>query len=466
MKYVSTRNNKNILGFKSVSLEGLSKDGGLYLPKDWCLSNFNYSKKDINFQNIAFDIIRNFIDDDLSHMELKKIIKKSYENFNNDEITPLRSIDDNNWLLELFHGPTLAFKDIALQFLGNLFNLFLEKNNNKLNIIGATSGDTGSAAIEAVKDNKNINIFILHPWNKVSEFQRRQMTTVDTNNVHNIAVKGTFDDCQYIVKKLFKDNDSISKKFGSINSINWTRIMAQITYYIYAFMKISLLNNKNDISFSVPTGNFGDAYAGYLAKSKFNIPIKKIIVATNENDILDRFFRTGEYKKYQVKATNSPSMDIQVASNFERLLYDFMKQDSEKVLTLMQEFDNKNKLNISKNLNLKIKKYFSSYSIDEKKTIKTIRQTYNKHKIILDPHTAVGFAASLEYLKKNDEKDTVVTLATAHPIKFSNAVNNALKLEPKLPEKYKSIFDLEEKYKVLDNEYLTIKGYILKNSLN
>ncbi len=221
-------------------------------------------------------------------------------------------------MLELFHGPTLAFKDIALQFLGNLFNFFLEQNHNQLNIIGATSGDTGSAAIEAVKNNKNVNIFILHPLDRVSNFQRRQMTTIKSNNVFNIAVKGTFDDCQYLVKKLFKDKDSEAKRFASINSINWTRIMAQITYYIYAFVKLNFIYDKRRISFSVPTGNFGDAYAGYLAKNKFNIPIKKIIVATNENDILNRFFRTGEFQKSDVKVTNSPSMVFQVASNFER----------------------------------------------------------------------------------------------------------------------------------------------------
>ncbi|MBF96874.1 MAG: Threonine synthase [Alphaproteobacteria bacterium MarineAlpha9_Bin4] len=464
MKFVSTRNNKKIFGFKDVSLQGLSKDGGLYLPLEWNLDNFKYSKKDINFENISYEVIKNFIGNDLSQNQLKEIIKSSYSNFSNKEITPLRKIESNHWLLELFHGPTLAFKDVALQFLGNLFNFFLQQNNNNLNIIGATSGDTGSAAIEAVKKNKNINIFILHPLNRVSNFQRRQMTTVKSSNVFNIAVKGTFDDCQDIVKRLFKDRDSKGKKFASINSINWSRIMAQVTYYIFAYSKLNSIFENKKIAFSVPTGNFGDAYAGYIAKSKFNIPIKKIIVATNENDILYRFFRTGEYKKSSVKATNSPSMDIQVASNFERLLYDLLSQNSSKVSEAMTEFNINNNFFIKHKDKNKILNSFTSYSISEKSTLEVIKSVYKKYKIILDPHTAVGFAASNEYLK-NNRQDIVISLATAHPAKFSEAVLNAINKSPELPSVYKNIFDLEEKFKLIDNNYEKIKGYIFKNSL-
>ena len=366
--------------------------------------------------------------------------------------------------MELFHGPTLAFKDIALQLLGNLFNFFLEKNNNQINIIGATSGDTGSAALEAVKNNQKINIFILHPVNRVSDFQRRQMTTVKSSNVFNIGIKGTFDDCQYIVKKLFNDKDTKEKKFASINSINWTRIMAQITYYIYAVMQINLYETKK-ISFSVPTGNFGDAYAGYLAKSKLNATIEKIIIATNENDILDRFFKTGEYCKSNVKSTNTPSMDIQVASNFERLLYDILNEDSKQVMKIMKNFESKNSLFIKKNTNEKILESFNSFSINQKRTLEVIRNVYEKYNIILDPHTAVGFAASLDYLEKNSKGHTVVSLATAHPAKFSNAVVKAIGKKPILPKKYENIFELEEKCEVLDNNYKLVKDFILKNTL-
>ena len=394
---------------------------------------------------------------------LKSLINESYKNFSNKEITPLRKVENNHWILELFHGPTLAFKDIALQFLGNLFSYFLDEKENKLNIIGATSGDTGSAAIEAVKNNKNVNIFILHPFNRVSEFQRRQMTTVNSTNVYNIAVKGTFDDCQFIVKKLFKDKASKEKRFASINSINWSRIMAQISYYIYAYEKLSLKSDKK-ISFSVPTGNFGDAYAGYLAKSKFNIPIHKLIIATNENDILYRFFRKGEYKKNLVRSTNSPSMDIQVASNFERLLYDILKQDSNKLSVLMKEFEDKEKLFLNNKYDKKVLDTFLSYKVSNKQTIKVIKSIYDKYKIILDPHTAVGFFASTEYLKKN-RNDISITLATAHPAKFSESVKHAINIDPKLPLRYKNIFKLKERFKLIDNDYSKIKQYIFNNTM-
>ena len=464
MKYTSTRNNKAFIDFESVSLKGLAADGGLYLPRDWSKENFKFSKKEVDFESIAFSIIKNFVGDIISNTDLREIIRKSYAGFSSKKITPLKQLEDNHWLLELFHGPTLAFKDIALQLLGNLFNFFLEKNNNQINIIGATSGDTGSAALEAVKNNQKINIFILHPVNRVSDFQRRQMTTVKSSNVFNIGIKGTFDDCQYIVKKLFNDKDTKEKKFASINSINWTRIMAQITYYIYAVMQINLYETKK-ISFSVPTGNFGDAYAGYLAKSKLNATIEKIIIATNENDILDRFFKTGEYCKSNVKSTNTPSMDIQVASNFERLLYDILNEDSKQVMKIMKNFESKNSLFIKKNTNEKILESFNSFSINQKRTLEVIRNVYEKYNIILDPHTAVGFAASLDYLEKNSKGHTVVSLATAHPAKFSNAVVKAIGKKPILPKKYENIFELEEKCEVLDNNYKLVKDFILKNTL-
>ncbi len=464
MKYISTRNNKTSIDFESVSLTGLAADGGLYLPKDWSIENFKFSKKEVDFENIAYDVIKNFVGEILSNTDLREIISKSYCDFSSKKVTPLKKLENNHWILELYHGPTLAFKDIALQLLGNLFNFFLQKNNNKINIIGATSGDTGSAALEAVKNNRNINIFILHPFNRVSDFQRRQMTTVQSSNVFNIALKGNFDDCQYIVKKLFNDQDTKEKKFASINSINWTRIMAQITYYVYAVKQLSLFE-KSKISFSVPTGNFGDAYAGYLAKSRLNTSIEKIIIATNENDILDRFFKSGEYFKDSVKLTNSPSMDIQVASNFERLLYDILNEDSNKVLETMKSFELHNKLFIKTGTNKRILENFISYSINQGRTLEVIRNVYEKYNLILDPHTSVGYAAALDYLNCNKDH-TVVTLATAHPAKFSNAVYKAIGKKPSLPSKYKNIFELEERYQILDNNYKLVKDYVIKNTLS
>ena len=336
----------------------------------------------------------------------------------------------------------------------------------KLIIIGATSGDTGSAAIDAVKSNKFSDIFILHPHKKVSDFQRKQMTTVNSSNVFNIALKGTFDDCQNIIKKLFID-DELNKRLnlGSINSINWTRIMAQITYYVYAYNKVKRETGSTNISFSVPTGNFGDAYAGYIARKKFNIPINKLIVATNKNNILDRFFRTGIYRKDKVFSTISPSMDIQIASNFERLLYDITNESGEKVSKFMNDFVEKGIIKVDKKLLDRTKESFVSYCVNEKDTKKRILKTYNKFNMVIDPHTAVGLEASSKYLDKNP-KHTVITLATAHPSKFSGSVNSILGFDPNLPSGYEDISKLKEKYEVIDNSYNLVKDFILKNATN
>ena len=464
MNFISTRNNSEALSFKEVTLKGLADDGGLYVPNKWPLINAAIFKNNMNFEELAFLVIKSFIGDSLEEKKLKTIINSSYNSFSNKEITPLRKLDNNNYLLELYHGPTLAFKDIALQFLGNLFDLFLEGTKKKLTIIGATSGDTGSAAIEAVKSNDNADIFILHPYKRVSEFQRRQMTTVLSNNVHNLAIKGTFDDCQNIIKKMFRDKKLNSKlSLGSINSINWTRIMAQITYYIYGYNKVKKMTNSKNICFSIPTGNFGDAYAGYIAKMKLNIPIKKLIVATNSNNILDRFFKTGSYKKQEVYKTISPSMDIQIASNFERLLYDICDFNGKKVSDLMNEFKEANIIKFSiKDLNT-IKKQFTSFSVNEALTNNAIESTYNNYKVVIDPHTAVGLAAANQYTSENKE-DVVITLATAHPAKFSESVESVLGFNPKLPNAYNDIFSLKEKYQVFNNSYQDISDYIMSNS--
>ena len=464
MFYKSTRGSSEELSFKEVTLTGLASDGGLYVPRDW--NNLKYLKKKRNrtFQDVIYFVISQFIGNSIDKNILKKIIKNSYDNFSSKEITPLQNIKSNHSILELFHGPTLAFKDIALQLLGNLFNYYLEEDSKHLTIIGATSGDTGSAAIEAVKGVKNINIFILHPYNRVSEFQRRQMTTVKNNNVFNIAVKGNFDDCQAIVKNLFQDKLLNKKiKLGSINSINWTRIMAQISYYIYAFSKIQDYKFNKNVVFSVPTGNFGDAYAGYLALAKFKVPIKKIIVATNKNDILDRFFKSGRYSKRKVVETISPSMDIQVASNFERLLYDLNSSNGRVIYEAMKHFKENDYIQIDNEQLIKASNIFCSYSVTEKETIDTMKTIYNNNSIILDPHTAVGVKASENYMKK-DKDSHIITLATAHPSKFSGSVRKAIGIKPNLPKNFSNILKLVEKYEVLDNNYETIRDFILFKS--
>src|SRR6056300_1321927 len=321
MNYVSTRNKSKTFKFKDVFLKGLADDGGLFVPE--AEFKFNSKKlnslKDLDYNELAKEIISPFVDDFINDHDLSKIIKKSYSSFRKQNVINLIKVEDR-FILELFHGPTLAFKDVAMQLLGNFYEYYLENNNEKINIVVATSGDTGAAAIEAIKGKKNLNIFVLHPQNRISSVQRKIMTTVKEKNVFNLAIKGNFDDCQNLVKSMFADQDfSNSINMSGVNSINWARIIAQAVYYFYTYF---LLNSKDHkINFSVPTGNFGDVYAGYLAK-KMGLPINKLIVATNENDILHRAISKGSYEAHKVSETNSPSMDIQIASNFERLIYD------------------------------------------------------------------------------------------------------------------------------------------------
>ncbi len=463
MFYKSTRGNSERVNFKQVTLRGLSKDGGLYVPENWKKSKLIIDELNPDFREIATSVISKFTGNLINKNKLNSLINSSYDNFSSKQVVPLTKINDNLWTLELFHGPTLAFKDIALQFLGNIFNYYLKSNKTKLTIIGATSGDTGSAAIEAVKNQENSNIFILHPYKRVSEFQRRQMTTVNSDNVFNIAVKGTFDDCQDLVKRLFIDtkmNNNIN--LGSINSINWTRIMAQISYYVFAYYKIRKRTNK-DIAFSVPTGNFGDAYAGYLAKEKFNIPFKKILVATNKNDILDRFFKTGVYSTKKVSKTLSPSMDIQIASNFERFLYNLYDEKSQAVKNLMRGFDDEKIIRVDKEKLKKIQSVFYSSKVTEKETIETIKYIHKISKKIVDPHTAVGIKTARNYMEEFKDS-AVIALETAHPIKFSSAVFKALGKKPKIPEKFKKIFEGKEKYEIFENNFKSIRDFIISNA--
>ena len=452
MRYVSTRDNSKEYSFEDVFIKGLADDGGLYVPTS--LKKFSSDElselKNLNYNDLSTEIINQFSSDFISKDDLSSLIKKSYSTFREKEVVKISNIGDLK-LLELFHGPTLAFKDVAMQFIGNLYEYYLSKNEKKINIIVATSGDTGAAAIDAIKGKSNLNIFVLHPNNRISPVQRKLMTTVEDENVFNIAIDGNFDDCQNIVKQMFSDLDfSKSINMSGVNSINWARIIAQAVYYFYTYFK---LNVDKPISFSVPTGNFGDVFAGYLAK-KMGLPIDKLIVATNENDILHRAISNGDYVSKKVKETLSPSMDIQLASNFERLIYYVNNSNSEITSDIMKKIK-QNEYKIDKsNLDI-IQKDFVSESCNENETLEIIKKNFEKNNIILDPHTAVGVGAANK-LNLND----CVVLSTAHPCKFPAATDNAINKHEELPKELQYVHSKEEKFQLLKNDTEAVKNFV------
>ena len=453
MKYISTRDNNLEFSFEEVFLKGLADDGGLFIPVN--IQPFSKEELDrfkkLDYTDLATEIIHPFLGSFITKESLKSLINKSYSTFREKDVVKLRKVGDLE-ILELFHGPTLAFKDVAMQFIGNLYEHYLEKNNSEINIVVATSGDTGAAAIDAIKNKKNLNIFVLHPNNKISSVQRQIMTTGPAKNVFNIAIEGNFDDCQNIVKSMFADLQfSKSINMSGVNSINWARIIAQAVYYFYSYFKI---NSSDKISFSVPTGNFGDVYAGYLAK-KMGLPIDKLIVATNTNDILHRAISKGDYIAKKVSETISPSMDIQIASNFERLIYDISDKDSETTKEIMNKIKvNKYKIN-EKDL-IKINKDFVSECINEEETLSTIKQIYNEYNLVIDPHTAIGVGA----LRKLNIKSRSIVLATAHPCKFPLAIEKAINKTEPLPDELNYILNEKEHYEILDNNVDKIKNYV------
>ena len=455
MNYVSTRNNSNSFEFKDVFIKGLADDGGLFIPK----SLHKYEKQDLlEFKNLEYNelakkIIYPFIGDFMSEEDLNKIIDKSYSVFRKKNVVDLIKVGDRS-ILELFHGPTLAFKDIAMQLLGGFYEYYLNNQNEKLNIVVATSGDTGAAAIDAIKGKNNINIFVLHPNNRISKVQRRLMTTGKEKNVFNIAVEGNFDDCQNLVKAMFADKSFSNKiKMSGVNSINWARIIAQSVYYFYSYYLIE--DNTKPINFSVPTGNFGDVYAGYLAK-KIGLPVNKFIVATNQNDILHRAISKGKYNIEKVAETISPSMDIQLASNFERLIYDLNNHNDEKTIKAMKDIKENGKYLINEeNLN-KINNHFLSASMNESEVLDIIKKVHTEFDIILDPHTAIGYGA----LDKVKLEGNNIVLATAHPCKFPDAIEKAVNIKSKLPNELSYILEEKEKYDIVENNLDKIKNHI------
>ena len=456
MKYISTRGKAPELGFEDVLLSGLANDGGLYIPKEW--PKLDYKElPTASYSEQAAYIIYPFVKGFLNYEELNDIASQAYSHFPSKEAIGLKEVEKGNYLLELFHGPTLAFKDFAMLLLAQFFETSLSKKNKSITILGATSGDTGSAAIEAFKNNKHCTVFILFPKGRVSEIQRKQMTTVDSASIYPIEIDGTFDDCQNLVKHLFQNLEFKEEvSLGAINSINWARVAAQIVYYFSTFQQLQ----SNRVSFSVPTGNFGDVLAGWVAK-KMGLPIDKLIVATNDNDILDRAISNGDYFQEEVKATTSPSMDIQISSNFERLLFESLHRDPEKLRNLFKELKKNNGFRIDNDTLAYIRNDFKSGKASEEKVKDTISRIHKASNIILDPHTAVGFYASASELNLDVP---MVNLGTAHPAKFSKAVIDAIGFEPEIPDRLKNIINKKEKFTQLENNSEALISFIRKYS--
>ena len=454
MHYISTRGYNTPTTFTDVLLQGLAPDGGLFMPANW--PQLNDIPPESHYNHIALQVMAPYIGGTLPTDTIKKILHDTYsaKNFTTDDITPLRPIGPDMYLLELFHGPTLAFKDIALQFLARLFDAVLESNGQRITIIGATSGDTGSAAIEACRGRKHINIIILHPKGRTSDIQRRQMTSVIEPNVHNIAIEGTFDDCQTLVKKCFADSDLRQQKnLSAVNSINWARIMAQIVYYVEAAHEL-----KATPAFAVPTGNFGNIFAAWAGK-KMGANIGPLIIGSNRNDILTRFFETGVMALESVIPSYSPSMDIQISSNFERFLFSALDDDARQLSHLMNDLKDNGSYSLPAHIMMEAQQEFTALRCSDDDTIATIRGLYEATGIIIDPHTAVGL-----YALKNaglDYDGPQVALACAHPAKFPDVVKKATGGTPELPAHLADLMDRPEKFTIMENDLEKLKAFVL-----
>jgi threonine synthase len=463
MLYHSTRGLDRSKNFSEVLHSGLADDGGLFVPNYIPKLNMQTLNqwRHLSYEELAIEIISLFSGDCFSKKELAEIVHQSYSGFQHELKSPLIKLEENHYFLELFHGPTFAFKDFAMQVIAKMFAKTLRKENLNINIVTATSGDTGSAAVEAFKDVSNVNLYVLYPHERISQIQRMQMTTSNAKNIKIFAVKGTFDDCQAIVKKLFADKALAGEvNLSGVNSINWVRILVQIIYYFSAFYQMKDLPTGK-MNFSVPTGNFGDAYAGYLSK-KMGLPIDKIIVATNKNDILHRVFKTGVYRSNSVSKTLSPSMDIQVASNFERLLFDLLNNDTKEVGRLMKSLHENGYFNLEKRLISLISKDFDSGAVTDDDTMATINRFFNEREIVLCPHSAIGVRVAKNFV---DVGKTVVSLGTAHPAKFKETVDSALDMSIPVPPSLKDVMDKKENVKVIPPSKEQIADEIRKSYL-
>ncbi len=461
MQFVSTRGQAPVLGFSDAVLAGLATDGGLYVPATWPqigadeIASFTGKP----YAEVAYAIISRFVDGDIPADKLKAIIDDAYAVFRHPSVTPLVELEPGHFVLELFHGPTLAFKDVAMQFLSRVMDHILAERGLRATIVGATSGDTGSAAIEAFRGRDTTDIFILHPQGRTSEVQRRQMTTVLDANVHNIALEGTFDDCQDAVKAMFNNHAFRDRvRLSGVNSINWGRIVAQIVYYFTSAVSLGAPYRK--VSFTVPTGNFGDIFAGYCARM-MGLPVDKLVIATNANDILRRTMDTGRYEMAGVAPTISPSMDIQISSNFERLLFESAGRDAGAVSRMMAGLKQSGGFDLPEKAIAAIRRDFAAGTTDEAATRDVIAQTNAKSGYLLDPHTAVGVGVA-----RNQPQSGIpmITLGTAHPAKFPAAVEEASGVNPALPSWLGDLYDRPERVTVLDNDQRAIEDFIAARS--
>lgn len=460
MQYISTRGRAPALPFDEALLSGLARDGGLYVPAVWPM----FSRDDIRamkglpYSEVALRVMQPFVGDTVPADALRRIVEESYAGFGHRCVAPLKQMAPNLWLMELFHGPTLAFKDYAMQVLGRLFDHVLAARGDRVTIVGATSGDTGAAAIEACRDRDNIDCFILYPQGRVSPMQQRQMTTVDAPNVHAIAVEGTFDDCQDLVKAAFNDT-GFRDAYGlsAVNSINWARIMPQIAYYFWA--AVNLGAPERPVSFSVPTGNFGNVYAGYAAL-QMGLPIERLVVGSNANDILTRFFASGTMEMRGVVPTLSPSMDIQVSSNFERLLFDLFDRNGSEVEATLTAFRKDGRFAVGDNQLGRAGALFLAGRSDDDEAVATIRRVRDETGELLDPHTAVGIRAVEQTLQLRDPSVPVVALATAHPAKFAAAIEQAVGAPAALPERMADLMERPERLPVIPNDLDALKAYV------
>lgn len=457
MRYISTRGGIAPITFKDAVMMGLASDGGLLLPQSYPAITGEQleSWRGLSYQELAFEVISRFVDD-IPAGDLKSLINRSYATFTHPEVTPV--VKHNGvYILELFHGVTLAFKDVALQFLGNLFEYILAERHQTLNILGATSGDTGSAAIHGVRGKKGISIFILHPNGKTSAVQALQMTSVTDANVHNIAVRGTFDDCQDMVKELFGDLEFKEKySLGAVNSINWARVLAQVVYYFYAWLRVTD-ETAGPVHFSVPTGNFGDIFAGYVAK-RMGLPVDTLLLATNENNILTRFINASDYSLGEVVSTVSPSMDIQIASNFERYLFHLFAENPARVKEVFAELKEQGRISCSSDEMAQVRKDFSSVSVNQDATLQEIRDFYAETGYLLDPHTAVGVKAALDLLPPDSAR---VCLATAHPAKFGETVELSLGFQLPAPQSVMDLYGKPTRCEIMDADIESVRQFLV-----
>jgi threonine synthase len=459
VRYVSTRSEAPSLGFIEVTLAGLARDGGLYVPATWpqldaeTIAGFAGRP----YAEVAADVIRPFVGDAVSDHDLARLTREAYGGFRHPAVAPLAQFGVSDFILELFHGPTLAFKDLAMQFLGRLMDHVLAARGERTTIVVATSGDTGGAAIEAFRGRSRADLFVLFPRGRISDVQRRMMTTAQDENVHAVAIEGTFDDCQAIVKGMFNHRAFRDQaRLSGVNSINWARIVAQVVYYFTA--AVALGSPRRKVAFTVPTGNFGDVYAGYVAL-RLGLPIDRLVIATNVNDILARTIATGSYDLREVVATSSPSMDIQVASNFERLLFEVYDRDGDAVRRLMASLAQSGSFALSARALAGIRAVFSADRADEEETAATIRTTLRETGRVIDPHTAVGVAVAEK--ETRDQSIPMIVLGTAHPAKFPDAVEAACGVRPPLPEWLADLTQRPERVTTLPVDQVAVEHHIL-----